>query len=112
STAGLQAFCNSFWTGSRFARPVSKNAAKPYVLVTRKRPTREHHVHTEKMQNERRRPDRSFFLFRTEIPESTAVAEALGKTGTWPTFTNKWGPVIVPLLNQLVKETKEALNAA
>lgn len=64
---------------SRFARPVSKNAAKPYVLVTRKRPTREHNFYTESMRNERLRQEKSFLLFRTEIPEATAVAEALGK---------------------------------
>ena len=112
STAGLQAFCNSFWKGSRWAKPVSKNAMKPRVLITRRRQTNEHNLYTEKMRNERHQNEPSFSLFKTEVPEATAIAEALGKTGSCPTFTNKWSPPIVAVLSGLVKETKEALNAA
>lgn len=101
STYGLQSFCKSLWNG---------NAEKlPFVLITRRRPTREHERTAEKMRNERFADEPSFEMFETEIPEATQIAEALGKTGTSPTFTNKWGQ-IVPLLGQLAKETEEALN--
>jgi chromosome partitioning protein len=112
STAGLQAFCNSFWKGSRLARPVANGSTKPRVLITRRRQTREHHLYVEKMRNERRADEPAFVTFKTEVPETTAIAEALGKTGTMPTLTNKWGAAIVPVLNGLGNETREALNGA
>jgi chromosome partitioning protein len=110
STAGLQAFCNSFWKGSRLARPVANGSTKPRVLITRRRQTREHHLYVEKMRNERCADEPAFVTFKTEVPEATAIAEALGKTGTMPTLTNKWGAAIAPVLDGLVKETREALN--
>ena len=112
STAGLQAFCNSFWKGSRLARPVTNGAMKPHVLITRRRQTREHHTYVEKMRNESHAKEPSFVTFKTEVPEATAIAEALGKTGTMPTLNNKWGAALMPVLSGLVKETKEALNGA
>ena len=47
----------------------------------------------------------------TAIPEAAAIAVALGKTGTSPTFTNKWGNV-VPVLNKLADEVREIVNGA
>ncbi|XSG82596.1 MAG: ParA family protein [Methyloligella sp. ZOD6] len=110
STAGLQAFCNSVWKGSRFGKGVAKEGVQPYVLVTRKRETREHHRFTNEMQNERYKAEPSFKLFKTQIPERTRIAEALGRTGSEPTFTNKWGPEVLPVLESLAKETKEAVH--
>jgi chromosome partitioning protein len=112
STAGLQAFCNSFWKGSRWVKPAAKNGSKPRVLITRKRETREHHHYTAMMRNERRRSEPSFSIFKVEIPEAIAIAQALGKTDGAPTLTNKWGAPVIPVLSGLVKETKEALNGA
>jgi chromosome partitioning protein len=112
STAGLQAFCNSVWKGSRFGSAVAKAGVQPRVLITRRRQTREHHRLVEEMQNERYRKEPAFKLFKTQIPERTSVAEALHKTGRHPTFTNKWGAEMLPVLEALAKETKEALHAA
>ncbi|MEG6509497.1 AAA family ATPase [Methyloligella sp. 2.7D] len=110
STAGLQAFCNSVWKGSRFGKGVAKEGVQPRVLVTRRRETREHRRFIEEMANERYKPEPAFKLMKTQIPERTSIAEAMGKTGSEPTFTNKWGPEVVPILEALAKETKEAVN--
>jgi chromosome partitioning protein len=80
------------------------------VLITRKRPINEHDRTIEKMQNERKSEQPSFVLFDTIIPETTKVSQALGWQGAPPTFINKWGNSLVPLLNNLAKETKEALG--
>lgn len=110
STAGLQAFCNSVWKGSRFGKGVAKEGVVPHVLITRKRETREHHRFANEMYNERYKPEPSFKLFKTQVPERTRIAEALGRTGSEPTFTNKWGPEVLPVLESLAKETKEAVH--
>ncbi|MFD0987386.1 ParA family protein [Methyloligella solikamskensis] len=110
STAGLQAFCNSVWKGSRFGKAIAKEGVMPHVLITRKRETREHHRYTNEMYNERYKSEPSFKMFKTQIPERTRITEALGRTGTEPTFTNKWGPEVLPVLEGLAKETKEAVH--
>jgi hypothetical protein len=69
-------------------------------------------LYVEKMRNERCADEPAFVTFKTEVPEATAIAEALGKTGTMPTLTDKWGAAIAPVLDGLVKETREALNGA
>jgi chromosome partitioning protein len=69
-------------------------------------------MRNERYANERYAKEPSFVTFKTEVPEATAIAEALGKTGTMPTLTNKWGAAVMPVLIGLVKETKEALRGA
>lgn len=112
STAGLQAFTNSVWKGSRFGKAIAREGKQPYVLITRRRETREHHRFTEMMQNEHYKAEPAFKLFKTQIPERTSIAAAMAKTGTQPTFTNKWGPEVVPILECLAKEMKEAAHGA
>jgi chromosome partitioning protein len=113
STFGLKSFCRNIWSGNIADRSQLKRPDKlPHVLITRKRPVKEHDRTANLMLNERNAPTPSFKLFKTVIPEAIGVAEALGKTGANPTFTNKWGPGVVPIFNQLAQETKEALNGA
>jgi len=64
----------------------------------------------DRLRNEQLAAQPSFQLFDTVIPEAVSIAEALSKTGQCPPFTTKWGANVVPLLNQLVRETKEVLN--
>ncbi|HEY7300501.1 MAG TPA: AAA family ATPase [Xanthobacteraceae bacterium] len=104
STYGLQSFCRTICTGA-FTK-------SPYVLITRRRQVREHERMAQLMRNERLADEPSFKLFETEIPETTRIAEALSRTGTRPTFSNKWGTGVVPLLSRLAQETREAVNGA
>jgi len=113
STYGLTSFCSNLWRGEIAERSTLKRPKRmPHVLITRRRQIR---VHTEtegRVRNERKADEPSFTVFDTTIPEAKDVSEALCWDGDHPTFTNKWGTGLVPLLKSLAKETKEALNGA
>jgi cellulose biosynthesis protein BcsQ len=111
STYGLSSFCKNLWSGRRKGRgAVTPPKRLPHVLITRKRPIREHERTVEKLRNEHLAPQPSFKVFDAVVPEAASVAEALSKVGKCPPFTSKWGTNIVPILNQLVQETKGVLN--
>ncbi len=112
STYGLAAFCKNLWssefTTDRSVRPPRR---LPHVLITRHRHINEHDRTTEKIRNETSFENPNFQPLTATIPEAAAIAAALGKTGTGPTFTNKWGNV-VPVLNKLADEVREIVNGA
>jgi cellulose biosynthesis protein BcsQ len=113
STFGLETFCSSLWRGplaQRTSLPLPKRP--PYVLITRKRQTNEHNQTAALMRQKAREPDPAFHIFKTEVPEKIKIAEALGRISVFPTFTNKWGADVVPVLGKLAKEMREALNGA
>ena len=113
STYGLKSFCKNLWGGKSAGRSTLKRPKHlPHVLITRKRHVSEHERMTGAMQNERQAEEPSFVVFETIIPEAVGVSQALGWRGPPPTFTNKWGTSLVPLLSSLARETKEALNGA
>jgi hypothetical protein len=64
----------------------------------------------EFIRGEAAQPDAAFAVFETEIPERAAIAEALGKTGKFPTFTDKWGEEVVGILSKLADETRRLLH--
>ncbi len=112
STYGLTAFCKNLWSGEFATDPSAKPPRRlPHVLVTRYRPVNEHRRTAEKIRNEASFEKPNFQSLNATIPEAAAIAEALGKTGTAPTFTNKWGNV-VPVLNKLADEVREVVNGA
>jgi cellulose biosynthesis protein BcsQ len=91
STYGLSTFCKNLWNGG-FATGTSVEPPRrlPHVLITRHRPIREHVRTTEKIRKETSFGSPNFQPLGATIPEAAAIAAALGKTGTGPTFTNKW----------------------
>jgi cellulose biosynthesis protein BcsQ len=112
STYGLSSFCRNLWTGAIATSSALKRPKKlPHVLITRLRHVNEHKRTVEKMRNERLAEEPSFKVLDTAVPETTRIAEALGKAGSSPTFTNKWGDT-VPLLNKLANEIKETVNGS
>ena len=112
STYGLSAFCKNLWTGDFATDPSLERPRRlPHVLITRHRPIKEHTRTTTLIRNETLFDDPTFQPLNATIPEAAAIAEALGKTGTGPTFTNKWGNM-VPVVNKLADEITEIVNGA
>jgi chromosome partitioning protein len=112
STYGLDKFCKNLWSsdfGSGHDRQPPRRL--PHVLITRYREINEHKRTVVGMREEGLAEKPSFKLLNAVIPEAAVVAEALGKTGTGPTFTNKWGKM-VPVLNKLADEVREIVNGA
>jgi chromosome partitioning protein len=111
STYGLKAFCKNLWS-DEFAMPgVPPPRRLPYVLVTRHRAVNEHKRTIEKIRNESSFTQPSFTPLSAMVPESVEVAEALGKTGTGPTYTNKWGKM-VRVFDELAREVRGVVNGA
>ncbi len=112
STYGLAAFCKNLWSREFAADPSAKQPRRlPNVLITRYRQINEHRRTAEKIRNEISFDEPSFKPLNAVIPEAAVVAEALGKTGTNPTFTNKWGNM-VPVFDKLADEIREIVNDA
>jgi chromosome partitioning protein len=108
STFGLQTFCAALF--NRGLQGLRKAPRRPYVLITRRRQVNIHTETAERLRNEAVAEKPAFDVFRTEIPETVAVADALSQTNQFPNFSQKWGPVVVPLLSDLVREIGETLN--
>ena len=63
-----------------------------------------------RLRDEAAKDNAKFTVFETEIHERTAIAEALGKIDSHPTFSQKWKDGTDIMLADLVKEVKEALH--
>jgi chromosome partitioning protein len=108
STYGLSSFCKNLWT---HAIAQQRPRRLPHVLITRLRPVKEHKKTVENIRAEISAEEPSFKVLDTAIPETTRIAEALGKAGLSPTFTNKWGDT-VPLFNKLANEIRETVDGS
>ncbi len=110
STYGLQAFCITL-SDRGLASSVRKSPRLPHVLITRRRQVKIHQATSELLRNEVTAEKPAFKVFETEIPETVAIADALGQINLFPIFSQKWGPVVTPLLQDLVSEIGDALDA-
>jgi chromosome partitioning protein len=113
STYGLNSFCSNLWSGpiadqSSLKRP----KRQPHVLITRRRPIREHERTSERLRAEAAKDNAKFSVFTTEILERAAIAEALGKIDAHPTFSQKWRDGTDIMLADLVREVREALHGS
>jgi len=109
STFGLQNFCATM-ASRGLSEHVKRPARPPYVLITRRRQVKIHAETAAVLRNEATAETPAFAMFNTEIPETVAIGDALGQTSKSPIFTQKWGPVVVPLLADLVDELTEVLD--
>jgi cellulose biosynthesis protein BcsQ len=109
STFGLQGFCITLSTRG-LAEDVRRTPRLPHVLITRRRQVKIHEQTAEKLRNERTAEKPAFNVFHTEIPETVAIADALSQIERFPIFSQKWGPIVVPLLSDLVQEIGDVLN--
>jgi chromosome partitioning protein len=109
STFGLQTFCITL-AGRGLAENGKKPTHSPHVLITRRRQVKIHAQTAEQLRNETTKNEPAFEVFQTEIPETVTIADALSQIGKPAIFSQKWGPVVVPLLSHLVHEIEEVLN--
>ncbi len=110
STYGLKSFCQNLWGREQaHSRAQTRPKKLPHVLITRARRVNAHSRTIARIRNEPKAAQPSFALFETIIPEVIGVPEALARTGTHPTFTNKWR-ALIPVLSKLSEETEEVLN--
>lgn len=109
STFGLQTFCATL-SHRGLTETVRKARRRPHVLITRRRQVRIHAQTAEKLRNEATAEKPAFDVFRTEIPEAVAIADALSQINNFPIFSQKWGPIVAPLLSDLVREIGDTLN--
>lgn len=113
STYGLNSFCSNLWSGPIADQSnLKKPKRPPHVLITRRRPIREHEKTSERLRIEAARDSAKFKVFTTEIFERAAIAEALGKIDAHPTFSQKWRDGADIMLADLVKEVREALHGS
>ena len=109
STFGLQTFCTAL-SNRGLAEGLRKIARRPHVMITRRRQVNIQSQTAEELRNEATATRPAFDIFRTEIPESVTVANALSQIDEFPIFTQKWGPVVTPLLSDLVREIGDTLD--
>jgi cellulose biosynthesis protein BcsQ len=113
STYGLNSFCSNLWSGPIADQSSLKKPKRPpHVLITRRRPVREHEKTSERLRMEAAKDNARFKVFTTEIFERAAIAEALGKIDAHPTFSQKWRDGTDIMLADLVKEVREALDGS
>ena len=108
STLGLEAFCRQVMKSVH--RGETGAQRRPYVLASRVRTTRQHQGVLAGMRGIAEMPNAEFNIFSTELPERNFFSDGIGKTGSSPTFTEKWSDDAFEILFDLTNEIEEALT--
>ena len=108
STLGLEAFCRQVMDSVHRGDPTKRR--RPYVLASRVKATRGHSGVMEGMRGISSMPTAEFHMFNTHLPERNWFADGIGKTGSSPTFTEKWTEDGFEILSNLVTDIEEALK--
>jgi cellulose biosynthesis protein BcsQ len=106
SNFGLNAFCLGFWKSNLSSLPVPP---KPTVLISRVQDVKQHNQMIKRLELEASEKDAAFNLFKTRIPQSAALAEALSMDGV-QTFTKKYTLKVAQILSPLTQEIRGMLD--
>jgi chromosome partitioning protein len=109
STFGLEAFCVNMWERGLNGKTKAPKHL-PHVLATRCRQINIHRDTIGVLREEAKGAKAPFRMFETTIPETIAIADALGKIGKYPPFSSKWTPAVVTILTDLATEIQGTLN--
>ena len=111
STFGLDAFCANLWDRKIGGEKTTAPHGLPYVLATRCRPVNVHRDTIDALRLEASADKPFFRMFKTVVPEAVAISTALGNLDAHATFSNKWSPTVVKVLDKIVGEIQETFNA-
>ena len=101
SIYGLNAFCSRGWKCGMSTLP---EPVRPHVLITRMQENvRQHQIGMRSLEAEAEEHDSAFSLFKTRIPQSAPLANALVNEQVMP-FTKKYSLPIAQLLDRLAGE--------
>jgi len=122
SVLGLDAFVQNLWPElAGPGGPLPPPPHRPHVLITKRRGIRGHANmvirlrdrtlgrYQQESQIAQRIRERPYQLFEVEVPETGEFSRALERTGTAPTFKQRWGTVLSTTLERLVAEVRERL---
>jgi cellulose biosynthesis protein BcsQ len=107
STLGLEAFCRQVMASVH--RGEVGTLRRPHVLASRVKSTRQHQGVLEALRDTAKGENAEFHLIPTVLAEKNAFSDGIGKTGSAPTFTDKWGDDNFETLYNLVCDIEEAL---
>lgn len=106
SNFGLTAFCDSILESKISELP---HPPKAHVLISRKQDIKQHNDMVKRLEAEAAEVDGAYHLFKTFIPQSAALADALS-TDVVQTFTKKYTLKVAQILEPLVNEITEILD--
>jgi cellulose biosynthesis protein BcsQ len=111
STFGLDAFCANMWDRKLNGSKTPAPRGLPYVLATRCRPINVHKATIDALRLEASATKPSFKMFKTTVPEASAIATALGNLDAPGSYSHKWTPRIAETLDKIAAEILETLDA-
>ncbi|MGF1511816.1 MAG: ParA family protein [Myxococcota bacterium] len=110
SVQGLPQFCN-YLAGQRKRQHSGRRRSMPHVLATRVRSnTQQHREYLRKMDEAAAVDDRVYGMFKTHIPDSIKVSQAIQVVDdSFPTYQQRWSAML-DQLDALTNEIEEVLD--